>query len=160
MNGTLGTHESVFKISHSWANVVVLVAFAERQKSCSVLSKGTRVYIKASHNFLDSKKTPQSLSKMRQFGIESSRLKTGTVKKLCSGRTRYMKHIAVSVAVAVALFVAFIYGVEFGRKVEHDAQVSAKEASAASYYSYESSTQNDSGHDVYEPKGEYDYSRE
>lgn len=70
-----------------------------------------------------------------------------------------MKHIAVSVAVALALFGAFIYGVEFGRKVEHDAQVSAKEAPAASYYSSDVSSTYDSGHGTYEPKGEYDYSR-
>jgi hypothetical protein len=70
-----------------------------------------------------------------------------------------MKQVAVSAAVAVALFGAFIYGVEFGRKVEHEAWINAKEASAASHSTYGNYSY-DSDHDVYEPKGEYDYSYE
>lgn len=93
---------------------------------------------------------------MRQFGIGSSRLETGTVKKTVRWKNTTMKQVAVSVAVAIALFVAFIYGVEFGRKVEHDARVNAREAAAASCSSYGNYNYG-AGHDVYEPKGEYDY---
>lgn len=47
-----------------------------------------------------------------------------------------MKYAILSIAVAIALFASFIYGVEFGRKVEHEALVNANKVSAASVYTY------------------------
>jgi len=72
---------------------------------------------------------------MRQLGIGGGRPETGSVQKP-RWKEQCMKNAALSIAVAIALFAAFVYGVEFGRKVEHDAAANARvEASAASSYS-------------------------
>jgi len=47
-----------------------------------------------------------------------------------------MKNAALSIAVAIALCASFIYGVSFGREVEHDAELNAsyKAAAVSLYY--------------------------
>lgn len=64
-----------------------------------------------------------------------------------------MKNVALSIAVAVALVAAFIYGVEFGRKVEHDSVVNARAdvPAASSYSTYSYSYTPDEGHTDYTP---------
>ena len=60
----------------------------------------------------------------------------------------YMKNVILSIAVAFALVAAFIYGVEFGRKVEHESVMNAEiKASTASV--------SDNGIDI--PTYSYDY---
>ncbi len=96
---------------------------------------------------------------MRQFGIESSRLETGTVKKLGSDRTNRMKHGTLVLAVAFALASAFVYGMEFGRKITLDAIAIARQSATTSHASYGNYDHGES-YDTYEPKGTYDYSCE
>jgi len=55
--------------------------------------------------------------------------------------TNIMKHVVLTIAVAIAIAAAFIFGVQFGRKVEHEATVSADARAQATgnyyYGSYE-----------------------
>lgn len=78
---------------------------------------------------------PQSLTKMRQFGIGAIRAETSSVKKLWWKGT-HMNNDALSIVAVIAIAAsAFIFGVEIGRKVEHNSIVStvALAVSASSY---------------------------
>lgn len=103
---------------------------------------------------------PSTPIKCWQFGIKSSRLETGTVKKLGSGRNNRMQNGTLAIAVAFALASAFVYGIEFGRKITLDAVAIAHyECVTASYVPAGNYDQGES-YDTYEPNGTYDYSCE
>lgn len=71
-----------------------------------------------------------------------------------------MKHGTLVLAVAFALASAFVYGMEFGRKITLDAITIARSESVATSHASYGNYDYGVSYDVYEPNGTYDYSCE